>query len=140
MVAGSGTVGDPTAQGSTGGGATLTVYNSAGTGETVTVPLPAVGWTLNSKGYRFRAPATTDPIQRVTVKNDSVRVRGGKASWTYTLDETSQGSVALRLQLGTGTTWCADSPPKSPAASNDVLGKFIGVVKAPPPSVCPPIP
>jgi DNA-binding beta-propeller fold protein YncE len=140
VVAGSGTAGDPTSAGSTGGGAVVTVYNSAGSGETVTVSLPAVGWTLTSKGYRFRAPATTDPIQRVTVVNDSVRLRGGKTSWTYTLDETAQGSVALRLRLGTGTTWCTDSPAKSPASSNDVPGKFVGQVKTPAPAVCPATP
>jgi DNA-binding beta-propeller fold protein YncE len=140
VVAGSGTAGDPTPQGSSGGGGKLFVYNSAGTGEVAIADLPAAGWTLNSKGYRFRAPDATYAIQRVTVKNDNVRVRGGKTPWTYTLDETSQGSIAVRLQLGTGTTWCADSPPKSPAESNDVLGKFIGLVKAPPPSVCPALP
>jgi hypothetical protein len=140
VVPGAGTPGDPTSAGSTGGGAVLTVYNSNGSGEKVIVNLPAAGWTLNSKGYRFRAPSTTDPIQRVTVKNDSVRLRGGKTSWTYTLDEASQGSIALRLRLGTGTTWCANSPAKTPATSCDIPGKFIGLSKAPAPLVCPSVP
>jgi DNA-binding beta-propeller fold protein YncE len=140
LVPGTGTPGDPTPAGSTGGGAVLTVYNSNGTGEKVTVPLPAAGWTFNSKGYRFRAPSTTDPIQRVTVKNDNLRLRGGKTSWTYTLDEESQVSIAVRLRLGTGTTWCANSPAKAPAASYDLPGKFIGLSKAAAPLVCPSVP
>src|SRR6185369_11313051 len=90
LVPGAGTAGDPTTAGATGGGARLDVYDSAGSGELVTVNLPAAGWLLSGKGYRFRAPLKTDPVQRVTVKGDSLRVRGGHASWAYTLDEASQ--------------------------------------------------
>ena len=76
-------------------------------GQAVKVPLPAGEWTLTSRGYRFRSTSSTYPIQRVTVTADSIRLRGGKALWEYTLDEQAQGRVAVRLQLGAGTTWCA---------------------------------
>jgi hypothetical protein len=138
-IAGGGTAGDPTVDGATGGGATIVVYNSNGSGEKVDLSLPASGWTINAKGYRFKAPASTDPIQRVTVKNDSVRVRGGRAGFTYTLDEPSQGRVAVRLRLGTGTTWCAEAPAKT-GTTYDVPGKFVGASKAPAPAVCPAVP
>ncbi len=101
--------------------------------------LPAAGWTLTSKGYRFKAATTTDPIQRITVKADSVRVRGRGAGFGYTLNEPSQGSVAVRLRLGTGSTWCANSPAKV-GGTNDVVGKFVGQTKAPAPGVCPAVP
>jgi DNA-binding beta-propeller fold protein YncE len=139
LVPGAGTAGDPTTAGATGGGARLDVYNSAGSGELVTVNLPAAGWLLSGNGYRFRAPLKTDPVQRVTVKGDSLRVRGGHASWAYTLDEASQGSVAVRFRLGTGTTWCANSPAKA-GTSYDVTGKFVGQSRTPAPAVCPAIP
>jgi hypothetical protein len=91
LVSGGGTAGDPTAGGATGGGASITVYNSNGSGEKTTVTLPAAGWTLTSKGYRFKAALTADPIQRITVKADSVRVRKPMAS--AQLNEPSQGST-----------------------------------------------
>ena len=139
VIPGAGTAGDPTASGGTGGGAVVTVYNSNGSGEKTTLTLPAAGWTLTSKGYRFKAPITTDPIQRITVKADSVRVRGRGASFGYTLNEPSQGSVAVRLRLGTGTTWCTNAPAKV-GGTNDVTGKFVGQTKAPAPAVCPAVP
>jgi hypothetical protein len=42
-----------------------------------------------------RSPAR---ILRVTVKNHRVVIRGGKAAFGYTLNETAQGSVAIRLR------------------------------------------
>src|SRR6185436_4360690 len=40
VIPGAGTAGDPTAGGSTGGGAVVTVYNSNGSGEKTTLTLP----------------------------------------------------------------------------------------------------
>ena len=134
LIPGFGTAGDPTLA-----GASLTVYNSSGSGEKFVVTLPASGWTANSKGYRYRAGLTTDAIQRVTVRNDTVRIRGGRDNFIYTLNEPSQGSVAVRLKLGQATAWCANAPAK--AGSNyDVIGKFVGQPKAPAPGVCPAVP
>jgi hypothetical protein len=131
----------PPAPGSTGdpilGGATLTVYDSAGSGEKVVVTLPAgAGWsTLGSasspKGWRFRSDG---PVTSVTVKADSIKVKGGKAGWTYTLDEPTQGRVAVRLALGTARPWCADAPGKS-----DRPGSFVAEKMAAP-SLCPAVP
>jgi hypothetical protein len=41
--------------------------------------------------------------------------------------------------LGTGTTWCTNSPAKV-GGTNDVTGKFVGTTKAPAPGVCPAVP
>jgi DNA-binding beta-propeller fold protein YncE len=134
VIAGVGTPGDPTL-----GGASVTVYNSNGSGESFALTLPASGWTANAKGYKFRAASSTDPIQRVTVRSDVVRMRGGRAGFAYTLDEPSQGSVAVRLTLGAGTTWCANAPAKA-GTNYDVVGKFVGQPKTPAPGACPAVP
>jgi len=130
---GRGTGGDPTL-----GGATLEVYNSAGSGERVTVALPASGWSvLGADGFRFKASGA--PVRSVSVKRDRIKVSGGGASFGYTLDEPRQGSVALRLVLGTGAAWCAEAgrPPFPPRF--DVVDRFTGA-KTPPPAVCPALP
>src|SRR5207237_4407885 len=64
----SGTPGDPTVA-----GATLTVYNAAGSGEKVVVALPAssplAGWSsVGSGGYRFRSKDPSVPITSVVVR------------------------------------------------------------------------
>jgi len=143
VVPARGSTGDPT----TPAGAVLEVYNSSGTGEKVSVTLPFGGWTAydsapTPKGYRYKSPNPTDPITRVTVKPNQLRIRGGKSGWTYTLDEASQGSVAVRLTMGTGFRWCANSPAKSSGnpANNDRVDKFSGERRAPAPGTCPAVP
>src|SRR5439155_19264466 len=92
-------------------GGTVTVYNNAGSGEAVTVSLPASGWSfLGGRGYRFRDSSA--PISRVTVTADRISLAGGGAGWGYTLDEPSQGRIAVRLTLGGGRPWCAEAPAK----------------------------
>jgi DNA-binding beta-propeller fold protein YncE len=132
-----GTPGDPTLS-----GARLRVYNSAGSGEQFEVVLPAAFWlVLPSGGYRFSGGAT-DPVREVTVKADLLTVRGGRSLWGYTLDEPSQGRIALRLTLGDALELCADAPPRlagRPPASeqNDRQDKFVAASKAPAPESCP---
>ena len=147
----SSTRGDPTVNrifppspGSSGdprvGGATLVVYNAAGSGEAVTVVLPPSGWApFGASGYRFRTSAAGDPIKTVAVRADRITLKGGKAGWAYTLDEPSQGRMAVRLTLGDGRPWCAAAPPKAGAA-NDTIGKFVAAPKTPAPASCPPLP
>jgi len=145
-----GSAGDPTTGGSSGGGATLIVYDSAGSGEQVTVQLPASGWRMLGKagapkGWEFSGSDSSNPVSRVTVKADQLKVKAGKANWDYTLNEPSQGRIAVRLQLGTNATWCADAPAKSSGnppstASNDHVDKFTAQPKTPQPSSCPTLP
>ena|GEM_PF-712481 len=123
-------------------GATLRVYNSAGSGEQFSVTLPAAFWRPSgSGGYSYRG-AATDAVQSVTVKTDSISIRGGKSLWGYTLDEPSQGRIAVRLSFGSGLDWCADAPAKTSGrppttAANDKRDKFVAASKTPAPSSCP---
>ncbi|HJQ82848.1 MAG TPA: hypothetical protein VKA21_02140 [Candidatus Binatia bacterium] len=136
--------GDPTVA-----GATLAVYNAGGGAETVTVALPASGWTItgspgNPTGYGFRSADPTAPIASVRLRADRLQVKGGRASWTYPLSQPPQRRVALRLTVG-DRSWCAASlakPTGSPpsTAGTDQVGLFVAQPKSPPPLVCPPPP
>lgn len=138
-----GSAGDPRTT-----GATLTVYNSNGGTQTTTVSLPAAEWVAvgtdaDPKGYQFK---TADPMAplvfKVKVGDDTLRVVGRGPSWAYPLSAPPQGSVALRLQLGSGVTWCADAPARSggsppSTAKYDIVGKFVAEKQLVAPSTCP---
>jgi DNA-binding beta-propeller fold protein YncE len=129
-----GTIPDPTQH-----GATLVVYDSAGTGESVTFPLAAAGWSRSGSPtrptYNFRS---SGPITRVTLTSTRLTIRGGRADFGYSLDEPRQGRIALRLVLGDGAVLCADSPPSSP--KTDRVDWFKGSAKTAPPPFCPQLP
>jgi len=145
LVPASGSAGDPTI-----GGGILSVYKAAGTGETTAVVLPASGWSIvgspgRVSGYRFRDPDRTAPISSVQVQADRLRVRGGGPKWSYTLGQSPQGRVAVRLMLGSDGAWCATAlakPTGSPAttARTDRTGLFAAQPKMGAPLVCPPVP
>src|SRR5262249_20667555 len=128
-----GSDGDPTLH-----GATLRVYNAAGTtSDDVIVMLPS-GWSLlgrpsRFKGYRYRGVNPAGPVKTIVVKRARTPVKGGKANWAYTLDEPSQTRVAVQLSLGTAS-WCASASGKT-----DKVDRFVGR-KSPPPPSCPPTP
>jgi sugar lactone lactonase YvrE len=135
--------GDPTALGATGGGATLTVYNPGGT-EKVVLQLPAGKWvatgTVSRPGYRYRdATRASGPITSVALANGRLSL-SGKGSALYSLANAPQGTMALRLRLGSGVEFCAVAPAKAPATTNDTTSKFAGAPNSPPPAVCPPVP
>ena len=132
--------GDPTPSGATGGGASLTVYNANGSGESTTVVLPAAGWHREGPigGHRFVYGASPlEPIYKVWVKNNKITIRGGRGTWAYSLDEPSQGRLAVQLTLGTGDTWCAEAVPRAPASTYDKIDRFVGQPRTPAPAVCP---
>lgn len=140
------TLGDPTAAGANGG-AVLTVYDAAGSGERVTVALPAANWHPRGspdapRGYRYGDPRRlAGPISRVVIsRRGAVSLSGGGAQWGYTLDEPSQGAVAVRLQSGRGDVWCAVfGARRSQNGISDRAGRFDGAPK-PLPVACPPLP
>ena len=126
----------------TSSGGALVVYNSAGLStDEVTVTLPAVNWTLlGSTGYRYKDPNPSSVISKVSLKPDRITVKGGRG-WTYTLDESAQGRVAVRLLLGS-QGWCADGPAKTSGsppstARNDTVGRFKAASHAAAPGACP---
>jgi hypothetical protein len=70
-----------------------------------------------------------------------VSLTGKGASWLYTLNEPSQGAVAIRLQLGSGPVWCTVFPAKpSLSGATDRVDKFIGASNVPAPASCPSVP
>lgn len=140
-----GSAGDPTGSGTGLGGATLTVYNGTGSGESFSVVLPFSGWESRTSGsgtrYTYRGERA-DAVTKITVRENRLDVRGGRAAWGYTLDEPSQGRMAMRLTLGSGVTWCADAPPKTsgnPPSSEryDKVDRYQAASKSPAPVGCP---
>lgn len=134
--------GDPTIH-----GATLTVYNAAGSGEVYTVDLPAEEWYRTGSGDT--PPrwiyAAGSPIWRVKLKAPAITVQGGKAEWGYSLDEPSQGLLAVRLTLGSAITWCGvpraetrGNPPSSERFDRRDL--YRAERRGAPPDACPPLP
>lgn len=142
-----GSEGDPTPDGLTGGGGVLEVYNSSGSGESFVVPLPPDHWSLQGDPLgEFRYVfSSTPPITKVYVKRHKVSIRGGKLAWGYTLDEPSQGTIAVRLTLGTGVTYCTDAVPRTSgtppsSAKFDRPGKFQAKRLQLAPETCPALP
>jgi hypothetical protein len=120
-------------------GATVEVYNASGTLEKVTVVVPGgTGWKVTGGGsYQYKNPDRSGAITKITIKTDQLRVSGGGANFTYTLDENAQGSMAVRVRTGaSGTVWCADAT--SPRV--DIAGRFQASPKTPPPGSCPSVP
>jgi len=79
------------------------------------------------------------------VETDRITVKGGKSAFSYSLNGSPQGSVGVRLLLGSTNGWCADAPAKTsgnpPSTTrNDTVDKFVGEPKSPPPSLCPALP
>jgi len=129
--------GDPTLH-----GASLVVYNSAGTGEAFGEALPAGDWIAlgspaSPKGFKYKTNDPARSVVRVVVKRDLLKVKAKGAAWGYTLDEPTQGSIAVRFGLGSAAPWCADTPG---AAGRDEQDSFTGVKDAPAPGACPPVP
>ena len=126
-------------------GATLIVYNGAGlTTDATTLDLPAAGWTAANGGYKYKSPKGS-AVTAVTVGRDKLTVKGGGTAFGYTLDEPTQGTVAVRLVLGGTLPWCASAPANATGhppmtAKNDRPGRFQAQPKTPPPASCPAVP
>jgi YVTN family beta-propeller protein len=115
-------------------GATLTVYNSSGlTSDVATETLSSFGWTSTGPtSYRYLNP--NGAISKIDLKLDLLSIKGGKSLWTYSLNESAQGSVAVKLTIGS-RSWCADVPAKlsgnpPSTARNDRTDKFVGQPKS----------
>ncbi|MDG2304321.1 MAG: hypothetical protein P8R42_06625 [Candidatus Binatia bacterium] len=140
-----GSVGDPTSAGSSGGGATLTVYKVGGTPDDVyTHDLPAALWSQTGNaalpGYKYKdSQAIEGPIKKVVLGKGSLVV-SGKGDGIYPLADAPQKEMAVRLKLGTGIELCASAPARAPAIKNDTTRKFLGEKDPPLPAVCPPVP
>jgi len=127
------------------GGGVLVVYNAVGlTTDAVTIGLPAAGWrALGGSGYRFSGPSGS-AIRRIDIRPDRLTVKGGQSAFGYSLDESSQGRIGLRLVLGS-VGWCADAPARATgnppsSARYDRVDRFVAQRRSPPPTSCPAVP
>lgn len=126
------------------GGGLIHVYNSAGSSDAVSVVLPSAGWRLmgtaqNPKRWRYRALSSSEPIRSLTVQPDRIIFTAKGATFGYSLNEPTQGRIAVRVALGSQRAWCTDMPAKLPVARNDKPGVFVGQAAAAP-VFCPPVP
>lgn len=96
-----GSKGDPTVS-----GATLHLYDASGSGEHVTVALPATGWERAAGGYRY---CGDDAMPCVNVRPHSFSAEVAGAGLGYTLDERRQGRLAVRLVFGDAVQRCAET-------------------------------
>jgi len=144
VVPAPGSVGDPTAAGANGGGATLAVYRTDGGTDQVLLTLPAASWkkvgSASNPGYRYSDPKRAHgPITSITLRNGALSIRG-RGPGTYQLDGSPQGGIALRLRLGGEIEMCAAAPPKAAGGGNDSTSRFVGERDTPAPIECPEVP
>lgn len=99
-----GSAGDPSLH-----GAVLFVLNAAGSGESARIDLPATGWQADGSGWRYLAKTriASAPVKvDVTWDTGRLRVRlrdKSGAVLTYSLDETTQGGLAVVLDAASGS-------------------------------------
>jgi hypothetical protein len=125
------------------------VYDTAGGSDAAVVTL-AAGWealdgaVVPRRGYRWRTGDRSQPIRAIRVLADRIQVKGGGSALAYTLDEPSQGRIAVRLTFGTSDPWCAEAPARATGSPPSTVradhpGKFIAQRNAPAPATCPPV-
>jgi hypothetical protein len=134
-------------------GATVQVYNANGSGESLCLSLPSAGGSWTARGdasqprYGYRdALAVNGPCKTASMKNGKLKLSctAKHSPIAYSLDEPSQGAMAVRVTSGV-TTWCAlfggrvrrDSGTNPPVIGG--RGQF-RATNAPPPATCPPAP
>jgi YVTN family beta-propeller protein len=137
-----GSIGDPTSGGASGGGALLTVYNPTTGAETI-VPLPALDWAVSGsvlkEKYRYKSPKDAATRVKVTLGAGKLSVSVNGAG-SLSLAGAPQGTLALRLKLGTGVEYCTAVAANPPPEKNDTTAKFAGIPNSPAPVGCPPLP
>jgi polyhydroxybutyrate depolymerase len=121
-------------------GAALQVYNTGGSGESLCVELPAAGWSPKGGGFAYKdKTGAHGPCQSASLKAGSLAVScsGKRQPLAYSLDETAQESLAVRLASGAGS-FCASFGGKiaADAGGAGAKGKFLAK-QAPKPGVCP---
>lgn len=132
-----GGAGDPTLN-----GAIVRVYGAGGTHDSNLHELAASRWhrlgpLARPSGWIYRG-APGDPVTLLRVARDRVQLRG---PGRYSLDEPSQGAVAVSVRLGTDPGWCARASGQRAAGAEggDRVGRFDGA-PGPAPTTCPVLP
>jgi hypothetical protein len=104
----------------------------ANSGESATLDLPSSGWSLNNAGTAYRYQGGSGDDVKVSVLRDGARLKVVARTTGITLDEPSQGSVALIFKSG-GLRVCAEFGGTIVA---DVAGRFVARHSAAP-GACP---
>src|SRR5262249_808179 len=112
-------------------------------GDKTIVPLAASGWTISGsvlkEKYRYRSPKGAPTTVKVTVGAGRLSVKlSGQDS--YALTGAPQGTLAVRLQLGTRVAYCGPAPAKAPPETDDTTTRFVAVPNTAAPATCPPVP
>lgn len=82
------------------GGGMLELVNPT-SGETATIALPAVGWHAGpAGGYRYEDHHHVGPCSKVFVEPKRIQVSCAGAGIAFSLDEPSQGSLGVRITVG----------------------------------------
>ena len=122
-------------------GASVLLFNPA-TSECQCIILPAAGWKLGASGFRYvyRDPATAvTPVKFVRIKGGDLKIVALHSLLTSpTLDETSQGEMAVHYTSGNGSRLCAHFSASSDSRI-DRPGTFYALT-APAPGGCLPEP
>jgi uncharacterized protein (AIM24 family) len=84
------------------GGGRLVLANPA-TGEVAYLELPAGSWSRNAKGHLVSSGLCSVKVK--AAGKLSVACEGTNLG--FTLDEAYQGSLAVKLELGSGVSYCA---------------------------------
>ncbi len=134
--------GDPTTGGASGGGATLVVYNATSGDQTV-IPLDAGNWTVSGpvlkEKYRYRSPKGAPTSVSISVGGGKLGIKVGGVG-SYPLTGAPQGTLAVRLSLGTTVEYCSAAPARLPAEKYDTTTRFTAASNQPAPAGCPDVP
>jgi hypothetical protein len=118
-------------------GATLQIYNTNGTGESVCVPLPSAGgsWVAiqGKKGVLYKYKDNLGlhgPCKQVTFGPGQLKLKCGAKfqPLAYSLDEPQQGSVAVLFITGE-TRYCAQAAGGAVVLDRPVVGTKTGQFK-----------
>jgi hypothetical protein len=149
----SGGADDPTCAGAGGGGASLQVFGTQGSGKVLDVYLPCAGWqpigaAVDGKGYKYKDAKTLNgPCKTVMLKNRKPGTMGfkkgelkavcGSSANVLEYDlEAGEGSIGVRVRTGAGAGWCAEL---GGVVSRDDATQF-ATKDASPPGTCAPLP
>jgi len=122
-------------------GAVLEIYNPS-SGETASVSLPADGWSAvenqyGVKAFKFIGDSTApNPCKALIKPNRYVKVACKGPEIAFSLDETSQGTLALQMTTGSGSEVRRYCLSFGGTVVADTLGLF-AAKDAPGPVACP---
>jgi polyhydroxybutyrate depolymerase len=121
-------------------GARLQIYNTAGSGESACLPLPASGWKRKGAGFVYKdKQGANGPCKSAKLAPGKLEVScsGKQQPLEFSLDEASQAQVGARFESG-GLLLCAGFGGNVVKDAGTASGKAQFLAKqAPAPAPCP---